>query len=117
MMKQIMAYFAVSIPSDQGSRIYDMDIQRSEDGSRLFLTSHYPVEAEQRLWFAVWGQPDWDNDLAVYPGDLDEEGIWHCTVPLDAHGEKGMFYIHARVGDADDPPEEGTVIMKWYYIE
>ena len=27
-----------------------------------------------------------------------------------------MYYINALVGDADVMPEEGAVIMKWFYV-
>lgn len=116
-LEHLLAYFTVSIPSDQGFKANDMVIETSEDGKRLLLSSRYALEPDQRLWFAVWGRADWTNDLVVYPADLDEDGVWRCAVPLEDHGETGIYYIHARVSDQVTPPEGNEVIMKNYYVE
>ena len=68
------------------------------------------------MWFLVWGRPDGRNDLKGYRGELGADGIWRCEIPLEEHGETGMYYINALVGDADVMPEEGAVIMKWFYV-
>lgn len=116
MLEVLMDYFAVSIPSDQGSRDYDMDVQQSGDGRRLLISTGYSLQPDETMWFLVWGRPDGRNDLKGYRGELGADGIWRCEIPLEEHGETGMYYINALVGDADVMPEEGAVIMKWFYV-
>ena len=117
MMKKILGYFSISVPSGQGLRDYDIDIQVSEDYSQMFLASKNVVAEGRYLWFQVWGSKDWQDDVQWYRGKLDGDGMWRCTVPLTAHGEKGVYYIHAFAGDADNPSQTERLIMKNAYVE
>lgn len=117
MLEVLMDYFAVSVPSDQGLRAYDVDIRFSEDGRSLYVQSGYPVEPGRTLWFVMWGSQGGTDDLKGYRGQLEEDGLWHCEISLAEHGETGMNYLVARIGDAEEMPEGGTVVTKWFYIK
>ena len=116
-LNRILQYFAVSMPSDQGFRTRDIDIALSEDGSQMCITSRCDVQEGQYLWFRVWGRPHWQNDVRDYRGEPDAEGLWQCRVPLEEHDEKGIYYIHAYIGDAQSVHEDMRIIMKNYYIQ
>lgn len=117
MMDRIMAYLAVSIPQDQGFRERDIDIRQSENRSQLLIASRCDVPDGAYLWFLVWGRPSWQNDVHNYRGNLDEEGLWRCTVPLSEHGETGIYYVHAYVGDSQSPDlSQPVLIMKNCYV-
>ena len=115
-LEVLMDYFAVSIPSDQGFKLYDMDIQLSEDGRHMRASSDYPLEQGQSLWFVVWGSAEGENDQKRYRGQMGEDGHWHCEVPLEEHGETGIYYIHAYIGDENELNGDLLVITKCFYV-
>ena len=115
-LNRILQYFTVSMPADQGFRTRDIDIRLSEDGGEMLITSSCELQEDQYLWFRVWGRPHGQNDVRDYRGELDAEGLWQCRVLLDDHGEKGIYYIHAYIGDAQSVREDMRIIMKNYYI-
>jgi len=104
LMARIRSYLAVSIPAGRDLGAYDVKIEPSGDGAALQLSSRYPVDAGGRLWFAVWSMSEGPDNMVIYTADLGDDGLWRCTVPLEAHNGKGVFYIHARVGDVDASP-------------
>ena len=41
----------------------------------------------------VWGEPNGQNDAAVYPAKKNASGVWTAEVDLDNHAENGTYQI------------------------
>lgn len=69
-------------------------------------------EDYENIWFPVWSDVDWQDDLIWHPAVRNDDGSFSCTVDFSQHRGQGIYYVHAYSG-MDSP--ENMVAASWIY--
>lgn len=86
----------------------------SDDGQFLEVTlkTHNDYEA---IWFPVWSDVDWQDDLIWHPAERSGGGTFTCTVDLSEHSGRGIINVHAYAGS--DAPDTMVAVSQAYVSE
>ena len=86
-------------------------IELSEDETSMEVTLKTREDYEN-IWFPVWSDVDWQDDLIWHPAVRNDDGSFSCTVDFSQHRGQGIYYVHAYSG-TDSP--ENMVAASWIY--
>lgn len=89
-----------------------ISVHVSEDGKTMEITLKSKEEYEN-VWFPVWSDADWQDDLIWHEAVKNGDGSYSCTVDLSEHSGKGIYYAHAYEG-ASSP--ENLIAVSWVYV-
>ena len=65
------------------------------DGSKVDLSlTNADAKSGDRLYFAVWGAENAQNDIVWYEGTASGNNTWTGAVDLNNHGETGSYFVH-----------------------
>lgn len=89
-----------------------ISVHVSGDGKMMEITLKSKEDYEN-VWFPVWSDVDWQDDLIWHEAVKKEDGSFYCSVDLSEHSGKGIYYAHAYEG-TDSP--ENLVAVSWVYV-
>ena len=86
-------------------------IELSEDGAYMDVVLKTEHDY-QNVWFPVWSDVDWQDDLVWHQAERSEDGSFKCRVYFSDHKGKGIYYVHAYQGP--ESPDELAAVA-WIY--